>query len=211
VSEKKSLSPLQKLWLSRAGIALGAGLIFGAASGFVSLRILEGDSRTPIPEVVDEEIVEPAPRKTFSGPRADGMRAGSAQSARRGEGVEVSSTPVAVVPDLLGRVEGDARRLLERAGFTLGDVMFREADERTGTVLETFPVPGERVQLPATVNLILADRRRSINPMTIDTMPPDTTQSDTMRIDTTRVDTISIDTTRIDTTRIVTMRADTLP
>jgi hypothetical protein len=179
------MSPLQKLWLSRAGIALGAGLIFGAASGFVSLRILEGDSRTPIPEVADDVIVEePAARKTFSGPRADGMRAGSAQTAERGAGVEVSSTPVAVVPDLLGRVEGDARRLLERAGFTLGDIMFRESDERTGTVLETFPVPGERVQLPATVNLILADRRRSIILPGPDTMPPDTMLVDTMRSDT---------------------------
>ncbi len=184
MSKKKPMSPLRKLWLSRAGIALGAGLIVGAASGFVSLRILEGDSRTPIPEAVNEEIVEPAARKTFRGPRADGMRAGSAQTAERGEGVEASSTPVAVVPDLQGRVEGDARRLLERAGFTVGDIMFRESDERTGTVLETFPVPGERVQLPATVNLILADRRRSIILPGPDTMPPDTMRVDTMRSDT---------------------------
>jgi beta-lactam-binding protein with PASTA domain len=172
----------------------------------VSLRILEGDSRTPIPEVEEVEIAEPAPRKVFRGPRADGMRAGSEQTAARGEGVQVSSTPVAVVPDLLGRVEGDARRLLERAGFTLGDILFRESDERTGTVLETFPVPGERVQLPATVNLILADRRRSINPMTIDTMP-----ADTMRVDTISIDTTRVDTTRSDSTRIDTLRSDTLP
>lgn len=178
------MSPLQKLWLSRAGIALGAGLIFGAASGFVSLRILEGDSRTPIPAALEEDLKEPAARKTYSGPRADGMRAGSAQTARRGEGVEVSSTPVAVVPDLVGRVEGDARRLLERAGFTLGDIMFRESNARTGTVLETFPLPGERVQLPATVNLILAERRRSIDPPGFDTRLPDTTFVDTMRADT---------------------------
>jgi beta-lactam-binding protein with PASTA domain len=90
-----------------------------------------------------------------------------------GGGAMATRDSVAVVPDLIGRVEGDARRLLERAGFTVGDVMFREDDNPVGTVLQTYPVPGERVTLPATVNLILADRRRVLLPDDSLQSPPD--------------------------------------
>lgn len=152
-----------RTWWSRAGVALFAGLLVGVGGGFLGLRVLRGDTPpTPIPEV-EEEPAEPAPRRTFSGPRADGMRRRDGEATMIGSGTSANRDSVAVVPDLVGRAEGDARRLLERAGFTLGEILFRQADERLGTVLETFPVPGERVQLPATINLILADRRRVID------------------------------------------------
>ncbi len=150
-------------WTKRLGFAVLAGVAAGMGTALVGLRILEGDAPPPV-VVPDEPVVEtPAPRRTIRGPRADGMRPGA--SAMVGGGALASRDSVAVVPDLVGRAEGDARRLLERAGFTVGDILFRGADERVGTVLETFPVRGERVQLPATVNLILADRRREEDPV----------------------------------------------
>jgi hypothetical protein len=80
-----------------------------------------------------------------------------------GSGAIAQADSLAVVPDLIGRTEGDARRLLEIAGFALGDLLFQEDDGPTGLVLATFPVPGERVSLPATVNLVLSDRRRTMD------------------------------------------------
>ncbi len=165
-----------RTWWSRAGVALFAGLLVGVGGGFLGLRILRGDTPTAsIPEV-EEEAGQSAPRRTYSGPRADGARRRDGEATMVGSGSSSNRDSVAVVPDLLGRAEGDARRLLERAGFTLGEILFRQADERLGTVLETFPVPGERVQLPATINLILADRRRSIDSIPYsyprDTTPP---------------------------------------
>ncbi len=160
-----------RLWATRAGIALAAGLVVGVGSGLIGLRVLAGDSPPPvIAPVIPVEEPEPAPRRRYGGPRADGMRSGSTRDSLSGSGRMASRDSVGTVPDLIGRAEGDARHLLERSGFTLGNILFREADEPVGTVLETFPVPGERVVLPATVNLILADRRRIIDPL----FPPDT-------------------------------------
>ena len=166
------VSRTTRLWATRAGIALAAGLVVGVGSGLVGLGVLAGDAPPPVvAPVIPKEEVAPAPRRTYSGPRADGMRSGSTRDSLSGGGlIAAARDSVGTVPDLIGRVEGDARHLLERAGFTLGSILFREADEPVGTVLETFPVPGERVVLPATVNLILADRRRVIDPR----FPPDT-------------------------------------
>lgn len=151
-------------WATRAAVALFAGLIVGVGGGFLGLRVLMGDTPPAPVQEVDPEPEASAPRRTYSGPRADGMRAGDGAQAMVGGGDAAARDSVAVVPDLIGRAEGDARRLLERSGFSLGEILFRQSDERLGTVLETFPVPGERVPLPATVNLILADRRRQIEP-----------------------------------------------
>jgi hypothetical protein len=184
-----------RTWLARAGAALVAGLFVGVGGGFLGLRILRGDA-PPAPVPVEEPEPEtPAPRRTYSGPRADGGRAGEARPVVADAGTAIATDTVAIVPDLIGRAEGDARRLLERAGFTLGDISFREADERLGTVLESYPVPGERVQLPATVNLILADRRRSV-----DTLPYGYSSDTTLlRADSARVngDTLNLEDRRV--------------
>ena len=150
-------------WGRRLLATLLAGALTGVASAVIGLRILEGDAPArPAPAVVEPDPA-PTPRRAPRGPRADGMR-GGANAGLVGSGSLATRDSVAVVPDLVGRVEGDARRLLERAGFTVGEIMFREDDNPVGTVLQTFPVPGERVTLPATVNLILADRRRQAVP-----------------------------------------------
>jgi hypothetical protein len=152
----------------------------------LGLRILVGDTPPPARVLEPEPETPPAARRQIRGPRADGMREGSPSLI--GGGSLAGRDSVAVVPDLVGRVEGDARRLLERAGFTLGTIMFREDDLPVGTVLQTFPVPGERVPLPATVNLILADRRRPPDPLDLgepDTMRPPVTPPDSTRTDAT--------------------------
>lgn len=185
-----------RTWWNRAAVALFAGLIVGVGGGFLGLRILRGDTPpAPVPEV-EEQPIAPTPRRTFSGPRADGMRRRDGEATMVGSGSSANRDSVAVVPDLIGRAEGDARRLLERAGFTLGEILFRQSDERLGTVLETFPVPGERVQLPATINLILADRRRVIDSIPYG-YPSDTSErvSDSARV---VVDTLAL---LIDSTR----------
>lgn len=156
----------RQVWGIRAAIAVAAGLVVGIGSGMLGLSLLVGDAPPPVVRDVEPEPLTPAPRRQMSGPRADGMRAGTSDQNLVGSGTLAMRDSLAVVPDLVGRVEGDARRLLERAGFTIGEIMFREDDMPVGTVLQTFPVPGERVALPATVNLILADRRRFIEPDT---------------------------------------------
>jgi hypothetical protein len=169
-----------RVWATRAAIAVVAGLAVGIGSGLLGLSLLVGDAPPPVVREVEPEPLTPAPRRQMSGPRADGMRAGTSDQNLVGSGTLAMRDSLAVVPDLVGRVEGDARRLLERAGFTIGEIMFREDDMPVGTVLQTFPVPGERVALPATVNLILADRRRFID---FDTTGIDTLYSlpDTLR------------------------------
>lgn len=175
-----------RVWAVRAAIAVAAGLAVGIGSGLLGLSLLIGDAPPPVVREAEPEPVTPAPRRQISGPRADGMRAGTSDQGLVGGGTLAMRDSLAVVPDLVGRVEGDARRLLERAGFTLGEIMFREDDMPVGTVLQTFPVPGERVALPATVNLILADRRRFVEPdtMVADSLfvLPDTAREDS-RVD----------------------------
>lgn len=169
-------------WGQRAAIAVVAGLVVGVGGGVLGLAMLVGDAPPPVVREVEPEPVVPTPRRASRSPRADGMRAGTADEGLIGGGTLAMRDSLAVVPDLIGRVEGDARRLLERAGFAIGEILFREDDVPAGTVLETFPVPGERVALPATVNLILADRRRSFEPDTgfVDSLfpPPDTTRDE---------------------------------
>jgi len=174
--------PAGQRWAVRAAIAVAAGLAVGVGSGLLGLSVLVGDAPKPVVREVEPEPLTPPPRRQISGPRADGMRAGTADQGLVGGGALAMRDSLAVVPDLVGRVEGDARRLLERGGFTIGEIMFREDDMPVGTVLQTFPVPGERVALPATVNLILADRRRFLEPDTALTDSlfalPDTSRAD---------------------------------
>jgi beta-lactam-binding protein with PASTA domain len=62
-----------------------------------------------------------------------------------------------LVPKLVGMEEGDARNAILQAGFAVGSVTFKTSAEPLGTVVESIPVPGEAVVLPATVSLILSD------------------------------------------------------
>ncbi len=191
----------------RAGIAVVAGLVAGVSGSVIGLKLLMGDAPPPVIEPVEEAPVTDAPRRQISGPRADGMRAGSNTGMVGGGRLAVRDS-VAVVPDLIGRVEGDARRLLERAGFAVGEIMFQEDDLPVGTVLQTFPVPGERVALPATVNLILADRRRTVDTMAFDPTFGDSLVTDTLAADSLSLDTLAVDSLSLDSLFVL---PDTLP
>lgn len=170
-------------WWRRFAIALVAGVTVGAIGGWVGLRQLTGPPvKKPI-AVTDTlpDTVRVASRRVMRGPRADGMRGDADGASMVGGGRLASRDSVAIVPDLLGRVEGDARRLLQSAGFTVGAIEFRVADRPEGTVLESEPVAGTRLSLPAEVRLTLATRPRDRAPddslwfdQRVDSLPSDT-------------------------------------
>lgn len=170
-------------WWRRFTIAVAAGIAVGAIVGWASLRQLTGPS-APRPTAVTDtppETTTAAPRRVIRGPRADGMRSGADGEAMVGSGRLASRDSVAIVPDLRDRVEGDARRLLQSAGFTVGAIVFRVADRPEGTVLESDPVAGTRLSLPAEVRLTLATRQRDRpftdslwNDQRADSLPSDT-------------------------------------
>lgn len=153
-------------WWRRFAVALLAGVTVGAIAGWAGLRQLAGPPVQKPLAVTDTvpETAAAAPRRMIRGPRADGMRGDADGELMVGGGRLASRDSVAVVPDLLGRVEGDARRLLQSAGFTVGAVEFRVADRPEGTVLESDPVAGTRLSLPAEVRLTLAARQRGVAP-----------------------------------------------
>jgi HAMP domain-containing protein len=172
------------IWLRRFAIAVLAGACVGAVAGWVGLRQLTGPLPPTRPATVAESVPDTttaAPRRNFRGPRADGMPSSTTRESLVGGGPLASRDSVAVVPDLIGRVEGDARRLLLRGGFTVGAVEFRVADYPEGTVLESDPVAGARVALPAEVRLTLATRQRD---RPADDAPWSRDTSDSLMVDT---------------------------
>lgn len=133
-----------KTWAIRAGIGIGAGIVLGFALGAVVVRIVQPPG-----------VVMPEPTPTDSGSRSQ-----AANSSGNEEQAQQDSTPPAngtLVPQLIGMEEGDARNLILRAGFAVGSVTFKASSAPLGTVLESIPIPGESVPLPATVSLILSD------------------------------------------------------
>lgn len=63
----------------------------------------------------------------------------------------------AEVPQLTGMTEQSARVALANAGFELGTINRQNSDNPRGMVFMTDPPPGDQVQLPATVNLIISE------------------------------------------------------
>ena len=62
----------------------------------------------------------------------------------------------AEVPRLVGMMRDEARLAIENAGFEIGAIGERTADEPRGEVLETRPGGGERVQIPSAVDLVVS-------------------------------------------------------
>ena len=83
----------------------------------------------------------------------------------------VDTSNVHSVPNLADLDEGEARQTLEDLGFDVGEILFRRSPKRAGTVLSTFPVAGERITQPATVNLILSDGRGPPDSLFVSTAP----------------------------------------
>ena len=94
---------------------------------------------------------------------------------KEGETVEVGSA-VAVryasgsnrVPNLVGKTESEARRLIEDAGFVVGQSSTQETgDAEPGTVVSQSPAPKQTLRLGSTVSYVVA------------TAPPEPTESPT--------------------------------
>lgn len=139
----------RRRWLVRGAVAVALGLAIGGAIGVRVVQTLEPG----IPGQVDSLTLSPVPRV----PAAGASGAPAVDSA-------ATEAPSVAIPDVIGLEEGAARDAVERAGLTVGVVLFRPDLATAGTVVMTFPVPGERVVLPATVNLVLSDGRPPVDP-----------------------------------------------
>lgn len=147
MARRKSVAT-RRTWIIRAAISVGVGLVLGFASGATAVRVLQ-----PAATAGADAVVADTSRKARRGPNA----AATEETPPATEAAP--STNGILVPKLVGLEEGAARDAITRAGFTVGTVMFKSSAAPAGTVLSTFPMPGESVPLPATVNLILSDGR----------------------------------------------------
>lgn len=141
---RTSNTPL-KTWLIRAGIGIAAGILIGFGIGAAGVRYLQ----PPGAVVADTSATTVDSTRIRRRGTDTPDETSPAEAERPSNGV--------VVPELVGMEEGDARAAIVHAGFTVGSVTFRSGPERLGTVVASFPVPGEAVPLPATINLILSD------------------------------------------------------
>lgn len=60
------------------------------------------------------------------------------------------------VPAVAGMTREQAMLAIENAGFDVGEVTQRQTDEPPGEVIESSPAAGQRVSIPATVNLVVS-------------------------------------------------------
>jgi hypothetical protein len=88
------------------------------------------------------------------------------------DSVAAADSAMGVAPPVIGLSEESARTLVLAAGFALGGVSSVASDRPIGEVVATFPEPGERVPLPAAINLILS--AGPARPPADTTVPPDT-------------------------------------
>ena len=138
---KAKITP--RTWFIRAGVGIAIGIVAGFAIGAAGVHFLQ-----PPGVVTPETDAEDGSRKSRSG----------SETADESPAVEEEKPKMGiVVPELLGLEEGDARAAIVNAGFTVGTVTFRGDSERMGSVVASFPVSGEAVRLPGTINLILSD------------------------------------------------------
>ncbi|MEO7362392.1 MAG: PASTA domain-containing protein [Gemmatimonadaceae bacterium] len=132
-----------RTWFIRAGVGVAIGIFVGFGIGATAVHYLQPPGVvTPEPDVPDT---------------TNKSRAGSDGSDESPVVEDDRPQTGIVVPELIGMEEGDARAAIVHAGFTVGSVTFRGDAERMGTVVASFPVPGEAVRLPGTINLILSD------------------------------------------------------
>lgn len=139
---RKTSKTTPRTWFIRAGIAIGVGLLVGFGTGAAGVHFLQP------PGVVTADVDSTSGTRKPRGSDA-AEEAPAAEPEKPKDGV--------VVPELVGLEEGDARAAIVHAGFTVGSVTFKAGSQRMGTVVECFPVAGEAVPLPATINLILSD------------------------------------------------------
>ncbi|MCU0646986.1 MAG: PASTA domain-containing protein [Gemmatimonadaceae bacterium] len=79
---------------------------------------------------------------------------------------------IGIAPSIVGLSEGAARTLIVAAGFEVGSISSAASDRPIGEVIGTFPEAGERVPLPASINLIVSGGPAPARPDSA--QPPDT-------------------------------------
>ena len=148
-----------------AAIVLGVGI--GAVVGVMGVRTLEpGNPGTPDSLQMLLDSVANARVAASEKPAED-----TAPTRVDTVATAVDTSNVHSVPNLADLDEGEARQTLEDLGFDVGEILFRRSPKRAGTVLSTFPVAGERITQPATVNLILSDGRGPPDSLFVSTAP----------------------------------------
>jgi serine/threonine-protein kinase len=60
------------------------------------------------------------------------------------------------VPAVVGMTREQAMIAIENAGFDVGEVTQRQTDEPPGEVIESSPAAGQRLSIPASVNLVVS-------------------------------------------------------
>jgi hypothetical protein len=149
-------SRVARRWGKRMLIAIVTGVAIGAAIGVVGVNTLE-PGRPGQPDSLQVLIDSLANSKVATRTDTVSVPKPVEDTAAAIDSAAVDST--LAVPNLADVEEGDARRMLADLGFDIGDIIFRSSPKAAGTVLSTFPIAGERVKLPATINLVLSDGR----------------------------------------------------
>ena len=91
----------------------------------------------------------------------------AAQTPPPGRG-RLVQTPLATVPDLIGRTDAEARALLAKARLSVGQVIKVEAGSKPGTVVRQDRKSGSRVAVGTSVGFALAvPMRPDVQPLTI--------------------------------------------
>jgi hypothetical protein len=166
---RPAVRPARK-WGMRLLIAIAIGVGLGAVGGVMGVRTLEpGNPGTP--DSLQMLLDSVANAKVAAGATGDQDRTTAPATVDTAVQAVADSGNVHTVPNLTDLEEGEARKTLEDLGFDVGTVMFRRSPKPVGTVLSTFPIAGERVPLPATVNLILSDGRGPADSLPATTSP----------------------------------------
>ena len=146
MARRRATRTTLRTWLIRGAIGIAGGIVVGFGLGALGVRMLQPVGAVAAEPAVDSTRKPRGPSVTSEEP------APVVQAEQPRDGI--------VVPQLIGLEEGDARQAILRAGFSVGSVTFKAGVEPLGTVVASFPVPGEAVVLPAMVNLILSDGKR---------------------------------------------------
>ena len=64
---------------------------------------------------------------------------------------------VGAAPDLIGKTQDEAKRMIEEYGFSVGDIIEKEGSEKKGTVIDQDPKPGTELKQGDTINLYISD------------------------------------------------------
>ncbi len=113
---------------------------------------------------------------TIASDDGQGSGAGAAESTDEPTTTARAPAPRAPVPDVVNRLEADARAALRAAGYTVGGVLRRYGDAPAGTVIAQFPRAGTRPE-SRRVRLVVSAGPRPPSPTS--SIPPKTTSAST--------------------------------